>query len=99
MLKHYARIIEKQNHTLQKSIILTERAPIANLTILPAAIDFHCVPGIIKHIIRKYPEYRYNDIRGAIWNYSSAIRYNCQLKKENRTWRDIKKDTLSFQKA
>ena len=53
MLKHYARIIEKQNHTLQKSIILTERAPIANLTILPAAIDFHCVRGIIKHLIRK----------------------------------------------
>lgn len=71
--------------------------PNTNLIILPAAVDFHCVPRIVKNIASEYPMYTQSNIRAAIWIYSSSLRYNCTIQKENEVWRDIKKDVLDFQ--
>lgn len=73
--------------------------PNNKLVILPASVDFHCVPRIVKNIANKYPMYTQSNIKAAIWIYSSSLRYNCGIKKENDVWRDIKKHVLEYQEC
>ena len=83
-------------NTYDPEIIKTERItfenmqPIGNLQILPEAVDFHCYRKILNIIGGKFPHYRQEQIKQAIWKYSSAVRYNCFQPPENEVWRDIK---------
>ncbi len=72
------------------------------ITILPAAIDFHCLPRILMFIKEKHPNLTLEDIKRAIWVYSSSIRYKFKPDHEDleltSIWDIIRKDVLSYQK-
>ena len=84
LLKNCAKIIEKfdpeelETNTLEIKLI----KPNYNMKIIRAAADFHCVPGIIKNILKIHPNYTDINVKKAIWDYSSSIRFDCELNKQ-----------------
>jgi hypothetical protein len=100
LLKNCVKVIEKMNpEDLDKNTVEIKLIePNYNLKIIKAAVDFHCVPGIIKNVLKKYPNYTDANIRKAMWDYSSSIRFDCQNKTPNNLWKDIHKTVSSFQR-
>lgn len=100
LLKNCAKIVELINsNDLDKNTIKIELIePIYNLKIIKASVDYHCSPKIITYIIQKYPKYKSEDIKKAIWDYSSSIRFECEKKKSNLLWNTIKIDIYNYQK-
>lgn len=96
LLKNCAKIIEKMEIPQSKEIDLV--LPDNNLRIIKESVDFHCVPGIIKNIYKKYPKYTESEIKESIWTYSSSIRFDCDTIPENECWEDIKETVSWFQK-
>jgi hypothetical protein len=100
LLKNCAKIIEKidpeelDTNTVEIKLI----KPNYNMKIIRAAADFHCVPGIIKNILKKHPNYTDINVKKAIWDYSSSIRFDCELNKHNNLWKDIRKTVYNFQR-
>lgn len=90
-------------NTYDPEIIKTERItfenmqPTDNLEILPEAVDYHCHRAILNNIGEKFPAHNQKEIKQAIWNYSSVVRYNCFQQPENEVWRDIKHAVRSYQ--
>ena len=100
LLKNCAKIIEKidpeelDTNTVEIKLI----KPNYNMKIIRAAADFHCVPGIIKNILKIHPNYTDINVKKAIWDYSSSIRFDCELNKHNNLWKDIRKTVYNFQR-
>lgn len=97
LLKNCAKLIEQKE--LDKNTVEIKLInPNYDIMIIRAAVDFHCVPGIIKNILKKHPNYTDIQIKQAIWNYSSSMRFDCKQNKPNNLWKDIKKSVYNFQK-
>ena len=100
LLKNSAKIIEKikendLNDSTQEFKLIK---PNYELKIIKASVDFHCVPGIIKNIMNKHHNYTSNNIKKAIWDYSSSIRFDCENSKPNNLWKDIRRTVSNFQR-
>ena len=71
LLKNCAKVIEKMNpadldrNTVEIKLI----EPNNELKIIKGAVDFHCIPGIIKHVLKKHPNYTEIDVKKAIWGF------------------------------
>lgn len=100
LLKKCAKIIEKIDPIdLDKSTLKFELVkPNYDLEIIKASVDFHCVPGIIKNILNKHSNYTAENVKQAIWDFSSSIRFDCDNKTHNNLWKDIRKTVLNFQR-
>ena len=48
--------------------------------------------------MNKHPNYTANNIKKAIWDYSSSIRFDIENKKPNNLWKDIRRTVSKFQK-
>ena len=100
LLKNSAKIIGKINEEeLDISTVDFDNVkPNYELKIIKSSVDFHCVPGIIKNIINKHSNYTEDNVKKAIWDYSSSIRFDCKNKEPNNLWKDIRKTVINFQR-
>lgn len=102
LLENIAKMIDENLDNYNKKQIIIE--PIQNIeiiediNILKSAIDFHCMPNMLNNIHEKNPEYNIDEIKEAIWIYSSSIRYKIPRKNENVIWKKIKLDVRKYQK-
>jgi len=90
---------------MDKNVLLKSVIPkvthISPHFIVPASLDYHVYPNIIKKLHEKYPEFSYNDLERTIWKCSSGINYriNRDPQTEFQTiWNKIEKDFKLFSK-
>ena len=99
MLAGAAHLVEKADpRQLKRNTVKLElKQPVHKLEVIPSAVDFHCASSILKNVAKRNPSYRQNQIKQAIWIYSSSIRFNCARQKDSQVWVDIQDDVISFQ--
>ena len=93
--KYIDRVKGKQKQKIIKNINIKL---IDNINILKSAVDFHCMPNMLSNIQTKHKQYSIQEIKSAIWIYSSSIRYKEIVKEENAVWKDIKNTARTYQK-
>jgi hypothetical protein len=71
--------------------------PISKLKFIAAAVDFHCVPRILQRMHEKYPHYTESEIKEAIWDHFSSIRFDIPRKKNTVLWDEIKISVRRYQ--
>ena len=103
LLKNAAKLVEKMNpNTLNYDNITIHSPEIIDngLKIIKNSVDFHCVPGMIKFIQEKYPDYTDEQIKKLIWEYSSSLRFDIPFKnsENHEMWNNIEKRVVKFQK-
>tara|TARA_B100001287_G_C22641916_1_gene510607 strand:+ start:38 stop:985 length:948 start_codon:yes stop_codon:yes gene_type:complete len=100
LLKNSAKIIEKinENELDSNTVEFDNIKPNYDLKIIKSSVDFHCVPGIIKNILNKHSNYTADNIKKAIWDYSSSKRFDCKNKEPNNLWKDVRKTVINFQR-
>jgi hypothetical protein len=101
LLQNVAKYI---NDTLEDKSIQIKIQPVAinqiidDIHILKSAVDFHCMPNMLKNIQSKHEEFSLIEIKQAIWIYSSSIRYKIERPNENEIWNTIKNSVRNYQK-
>ena len=101
LLQNVAKYINESLSEISDEIIIE---PIKNIkiidkiNILKSAVDFHCMPNMLNNIKSKHDEYYLEEIKKAIWIYSSSKRYKVKEVEVNDIWNTIKISVINYQK-
>lgn len=101
LLKKCAKIIETidTNYLDENNVEIELKEPNNNLQLIKCSVDYHCSPQIITYILKKHEMYSNEEIKKAIWDNSSGIRFDCKTKKSNSiVWENIKNTVYEYQK-